>query len=451
MERLGAGTEDITLSERMATYICGERFENIDPRTTQRAKQVLVYHLGLAFRAIQKNNDLAKQSLQIAHTLSENCGSSTILGHSQKATIVDAAFVNCTLMRALGLDDVIFPAGIHPGLMVLPVALGVGEKERSSGQEIISAIIAAYEILGKFGKFTWCMQTPRRPTMPFGPFGGVAAASKLLKLDHAQTTVALAYAAHTAMGLAESDRGPVSHYYSLVCRNAIMGAYAAKAGAWGSPTVLDGKFGFIETFLGGDAIDEDELIASLGADYAILGSCEKRYPGTALNHIAIELVRDLVEKDSIRADSVDTIIFSIPEERRNFAAGHEFGPYADAGAAGSSFPFQCAILLIDGVQDAARYEEFENEEILSFIKRMSLDFVSGKSIRYTRVAVHLKTGETIVREGDDFKHSPGQSRRVLEKDAEGVLPQQKIDRLIELADNLETVRDIGALMEAVVP
>ena len=440
-----------TISEEIAKYLCSETIDSIDAPAVLRTKQIITYHIGLACRAIQVAQPDAIQAVVIAQELSENCGSSTLIGHSESATLVDAAFANCTMMRALGRDDVIFPAGIHPGLMTLPVALGIGERTAASGAELITAIVCGYEVLGKFGQFSWAFDTPRRPTMPFGPFGSIATGTKLLGLSREQTVVALAYAAHTAMGLAENDLGPVTHYYSLVCRNAIIGAYASRAGAWGSPTVLEGKYGFIDVFLGSAGISEDELIDSLGADYVVMESREKRYPGTALNQIPIELIRSLVHEQDLRAADVERIKFVFPLEREKFSAGHELGPFTSSAIAGSSFAFQCAMLLLDGEQDVARYDDYANAEIQSIVDKITVEFVPDKNIRYTRIELTRKNGEKHVVEGDDFKFSPGPTRLVLERDCAGVVPEDKITRLVDILDNLEDVDDVSELMSCLVP
>ena len=309
----------------------------------------------------------------------------------------------------------------------------------------ITAVVAGYEVMGKFGQFSWAFDPPRRPTQLFGPFGSITTAAKLLGLDHEQTIVALAYAAHTAMGLAENDLGPVSHWYSLICRNAIIGAYSSRAGAWGSPTVIEGRYGFADAFLGGREIDVDAVVDQLGDDYMVMNSCEKRYPGTTLNQIPIELMRKLVIDDGIRADDVARVRITFPEERRQFSAGHELGPIANSGLAASSFAFQCAMLLLDGKQDPARYEDFRDPAILDVLDRMAVDFVPDKPVRYTRIELETTSGERFVKEGDDFQFSPDQTRLVLERDGAGVLPDNNIERAIELLDDFENVADVREL------
>ena len=148
-------------------------------------------------------------------------------------------------------------------------------------------------------------------------------------------------------------------------------------------------------------------------------------------------MRQLVIEDGIRADAVARIRITFPEERMRFSAGHELGRIDNSGLAASSFAFQCAILLLDGEQDPARYEDFRNPEIVDVLDKMSVDFVPNKPVRYTRIELETKAGETFIKEGDDFQFSPDQTRLVLERDGAGVLPDKNIERAIELLDDLE--------------
>ena len=103
------------------------------------------------------------------------------------------------------------------------------------------------------------------------------------------------------------------------------------------------------------------------------------------------------------------------------------------------------MLLVDGEQDPARYEDFRNPAILEVLDKMSVDFVPDKPVRYTRIELETKSGENYVEKGDDFKFAPDQTRLVLERDAAGVLPDKNIERAIELLDDFENVTDVGEL------
>lgn len=439
-----------TLSERMAAYIHGEHLENIDAATVAKVKHIIAYHVGLSFRGLRAGEDQTMRAVATARELSEGGGSASLIGHADKTTIIDAVFANCQMMRSFGFDDVIFKTGVHPALVTLPIALALTERYRASGADLITSIIVGYEMLGKFAQWTWSMDTPRRATMTFGPFGSVATAAKLFRLDHAQTTVALGYAAHTAMGLAESDSGPISHYYGMVCRNGLTGAYLAKAGAWASSTVLEGQFGFVEAFLGSAKIDEDAMIASFGHDFAVMESCEKRYPGTGLNQVPIELLRALIKEEGLTISDIAAIKVEFPIERKNFGGGHGKGPFIRETSP-SSCAFQFGALLLDGDLVMSRYDDVNNPAILGIVDKTTFVFVTGKPVRYARLEVRTARGETLVREGDEFHFEPESARTIMERDADGMLPKAKIERFLDLLDNLEHVKDASELVTCLTP
>ncbi|WP_395646305.1 MmgE/PrpD family protein [Terricaulis sp.] len=436
-----------TLSQRMADYICSERLVNIDDAARAKVKHVIAYHAALAFRALAAKDPEAKRAIDVAKALSEGGGSYALIGSGDKLTLLDAAFANCQLMRSFGLDDVIFETGVHPGLVTLPVAFALAQRQRTSGAELITAIVVGYEMLGKFARWSWSLESPRRATMPFGPFGSVATASRMLGFDRDRTAVALAYAAHSAMGLAENDMGPISHFYGLVCRNGLTGALLSEAGAWGSPTVLEGRFGFIEAFLGEAALDQNAMLASLGHNHAIMQSCEKRYPGTGLNQVPIELMRAIVHEEGVRAHRVERIDIDLPKERENFAAGHATGPFQPA-IAPSSAAYQCAMMLLDGDLDFSRYAQTDNRDILDVIDRTHFHFVDGKPIRYARIVLQCKDGRRIERSGDSFFFEPETPRTLIERHGAQILPDAQINRFLDLLENLEDVEDASTLVES---
>lgn len=439
-----------TFSERLAAYVCEEQFDQLDPGVIARTKCLIAYDIGLALRIARSPTADANMALGVARRLSGGGGSSSLIGLRDKLTMGEAALANCCLIRATALDDVIFPAGIHSGLMTIPTGLAIAEQEHCSGREFIVAMVTAYEIMGKFGRWTLDGNVPRRPTMPFGPFGALTMAGRLLRLSQKKMVVAFAYAAHTAMGLAEHDLGPVSAYYGLVCRNAIVGAYLAQSGAWGSPTVLEGRFGFIEAFLNGRPFDAEEVLSRLGSDYAVLQACEKRYPGTGANHVAIELMRRL-RHTGLRAGDIAAIEVEMPLERQNFAAGHHLGPFLTPGSAATSSAFHMGIILLDGNIDFARYDTANSPEILSLLQRFHYRFVEGKPIRYCRITVRKTSGETLVTEGDDFKFEPLPIPEIFERDGSGVLPPEKIALASELVGHLEDVPDMASVSESLRP
>ena len=111
--------------------------------------------------------------------------------------------------------------------------------------------------------------------------------------------------------------------------------------------------------------------------------------------------------------------------------------------------FQFAALLIDGELSALeRYDDVDNPAIQCLLAEMEVDFEAGRSIRYARVEVTTKDGRELVAEDDEFTYEPGRHRTILESEADAILPH-KIERAIELINDLENVDDVAELTRPV--
>jgi 2-methylcitrate dehydratase PrpD len=389
----------MTLADRLAEYYIRQTCATLPAEVVAKAVEHIGYMLMLALKG-HGNAEDAGQAVALVKRLSPEGGPSTVIGTPLRAQPIDAAFANTTLMRALEIDDVMFPVGVHTGLVTTSPALAIAERDHRGGAELITAVVAGYSIIGKLGNDTaaWAAAQPRRPTIPFGPFGGAVACGLLLGLDGTRLAHAIRYAAQFAMGLAEGNDW--MHYYSVVARNGMFAALLAEAGGRVSETVLEGQFGFFETFFGSVPGSLSTLELNGASPSEILGTTTKRYPGTGLNIVGVELMRELVRTEGIRAMDVERIDLALPVERENFAVGHTLGPFLRWRAC-SSLPFQMAMVLVDGGETKFdRYYEPENAEILGVVGRMRLSFEPGhRDERYARFDLVTKDGRRFRREG----------------------------------------------------
>ena len=432
------------LASRVADYICSVRYEQLPEATVTRAKEHLIYHVGLAFSGAL--SDSGQQAIEIAKSLSGGCGATTIIGQRVKVLSLESAFANSSFMRALGLDDVLFPSATHAGLLIYPVAFALGEQYRSSGKNLLTAIVTGYEVLGKMVTGDVQMsRAPRRPSMPFGPFGATTVAIRLMQLSSHQAANAIGYAADAAMGLQEGNESLPTHQYSWICRNAITAAILAQAGGQTAPTILEGKYGFYSTFLG-EIPDADGVVSSLGKDPEILHATQKRYPGTAMNIVPIQLILDMVEREHLSASNVVSIEIELPDDRLNFADSYSIGPFPTRTQAASSVAFQAAIILLDGKIDTARYDQRENPEILSQAGKVKVSLAAHKNTRYARVQIRTTDGRSFTREGEDYVFAPLDGVSWLSKDGEKFVDRRRLVHFVELVQSLEDIQDVGELM-----
>src|SRR6266542_3543990 len=153
------GTASATLSRRLADRFHALRFADLPQSVIEKATDHIAYQLILALKGSRTED--GAQALRLARTLSDRGGPATIVGSSARAQPIDAGFV------------------------VQPPALAIAERDARSGADLLTAVIAGYAAIGTLGNgtFAWDAPQPRRPTIPFGPFGGAVACGLLLRLD----------------------------------------------------------------------------------------------------------------------------------------------------------------------------------------------------------------------------------------------------------------------------
>jgi 2-methylcitrate dehydratase PrpD len=432
------------LAARLADYVGSLRYEDIPQRVIEKTKDHLANHLGLAFTGYFTR--AGEQARGVARQLSgDGSGDATVIGEQRRMHPLDAAFANTTLMRADGQDDVLFPVGVHPALVTLPVALALGESLHRSGREVLTAIVLGYDLMGKLGNvvWSWAAEVPRRPIMPFGPFGSVGVAARLHALGREQTAHAIGIAANSAMGLAEGDLFP--HYYGLVGRNGMMAALLAQAGTVAPATSLEGRFGFYRTFFGRVPDDIDASIATLGRDFEILNATTKRYPGTALNIVPIELMRELVTRHGLNADNVARVDVFVPRKRENFEGGHGAAPFTTRQSAVSSVLFALALLIVDGRIDVARYDEHADPRIDAVARRLHVTLEDRDKVRYARLVVTLRDGRSLTAEGDDFAFPRSERLAFLRRDGGRLFSDERLGEIDRTVSEIETLDDVSEL------
>src|ERR1700724_1523246 len=129
------------LSQRLAAYADGLRYDDLDPKTIERVKSHVIDTLGCGIAAFDERpvrvcRDIA-QSVQ---------GAATIIGTTRKTSPDLAAFANGAAGRYYDLNDIyVGRMTSHPSDHIAP-CIAVAESERARGHDLITAIALAYEI-----------------------------------------------------------------------------------------------------------------------------------------------------------------------------------------------------------------------------------------------------------------------------------------------------------------
>src|SRR5437588_7527925 len=180
-------------------------------------------------------------------------GNIPVPGHARRHDLLDAAFLGGTAAHGIELDDGYRVGSAHCGCTVVPAAPSVGYEPRTSGTQLIEAVVAGYEVAICLARA--CAPELRQrgfhPTSAVGPFGAAVAVAKLRGLNASQIADALGIAASAAAGLfafvnggADIKRLHAGH----ASREGIQAALLAQPGVNGPPNVIEARDGFMQSF-----------------------------------------------------------------------------------------------------------------------------------------------------------------------------------------------------------
>jgi 2-methylcitrate dehydratase PrpD len=145
----------------------------------------------------------------------------TALLDSSRLGAVGAAFANGVLANVLDFDDGHRLTKGHPGAVIVPAALAVGQLVDASPDAFLAAVIVGYELAVRAGIALHARDDAYHASGAWGAIGAAAASARLLELDHAATAAAL--------GLAEYH-APIAR----IMRSCAEPAMTKDACAWGA-------------------------------------------------------------------------------------------------------------------------------------------------------------------------------------------------------------------------
>lgn len=129
-------------------------------------------------------------------------GPALIFGTARRTSALDAALINGTASHALDFDDFSGIMGGHHSVPLVSMLFALAEERGGTGEDLIAAYVIGVEVEIRLARAVNFHHYDKgwHPTATLGIFGAAAAACHLMKLDRAQTTMALCIAASLASG-----------------------------------------------------------------------------------------------------------------------------------------------------------------------------------------------------------------------------------------------------------
>ena len=451
----------------LAEFVIGTRARDLPPDLFDLAKLYVLDYLGVALYGATKpwSRVVARRARRLA---GGGGGPATVLGAGWRAAPELAVLVNGAAGHAFELDDVHDESGCHPGTVVIPSALAVAEDRGASGADVLAAVVLGYEVMCRVGL---AVGNPGHivrgfhPTGTQGPFGGAAAAGRLLGLDAGRMVDALALAASFAGGLMEFSRsgGMVKRLHAgRAAEGGVLAAYLAGDGLTGPATALEGRYGFCAAFT--DTPDLGSLTDRLGERWAIREITVKPYACCSELHSMIDAVRAIKDAHAFDPGDVDRVVIEVASKvvEQNGLDGT-----TSIMAAQYSAPYNAALALARDARDPRIYadETLSDPALAALAGRVELVGSPAIDARYpavlgARVTVTLGDGRSFAKAVDGARGSPHRPLAAAEIEdkfrtlTHGLLAGGAVEEAPTLVGNLEDrpdLRSLTALFGATLP
>jgi 2-methylcitrate dehydratase PrpD len=341
----------------------------------------------------------------------------------------------------------------------VPVALAVCEKQRSTGKDFLAAVVVGCDVMYRL----LAAVRPSSGKRGFhshgigAPFGAMTTAARLLRLNEGHILHAFGIAGMHSSGTMEYDQtgGEVKRVIAgVAARSGIQAAMLAQLGLTGPPTIIEGKRGFLKVFA--DQVEPEEITRDLGSDFKIMRLWFKLYPCVATVQGVIYTLTKMIEQHHFGADDIDEIRVGISETSLSHG-GAIYEPH-DTASAQFSLPFSLAIRLLKNDNDLSFYMDpklWTDPKVLALAKKVKsyADPNAKKDQNYnTTMEVQLHNGKSY----KAFEaYPPGSPLNMVSRDvlrtkfrkmARTVLAEERIEKLIEAVDRLETYEDAAKLI-----
>ncbi len=133
-----------SVAHQYARYALGLRFEALPAAVVHQAKRCLLDALGCAIGAFDAPG---RAPMEAAAKALGGREEATVFGSGLRTSVANASLVNSFLVRFLDYNDM---GGGGHNSDGIPSLLAVAERERASGQDLIVAMVASYELGARF-------------------------------------------------------------------------------------------------------------------------------------------------------------------------------------------------------------------------------------------------------------------------------------------------------------
>lgn len=360
---------DKSISRIISEFSVNLKYKDLPENVIYEVKRYLYDSIGCAFGA------MGTKDVNILRDIYKDAGGkpeSTLIGFGDKLPAISTSLVNSLMIRALDYNDIYWKEDPSHPSDIIPAALSMGEKVDASMEEVITAIVLAYEFEQRLCEYAvpgirerkWHHATLTQFVSPI-------VAGKVLKLTADQMVNAIGISGSHNHTIGCPTAGKLTMMKNTVdpmaTQSGVVAALMAEKGFSGTEAVFEGKEGFMDCFGGWDVkkqevkpvmmqgrerMDEwkwdiDRLTGDLGKNYKILECSMKAFPTEALTHTHISATLKVVTNNNISYDQIKAVtVTTIARACDILFDPHKYRPESRE-TADHSLPYCIAAALVD--------------------------------------------------------------------------------------------------------
>ena len=381
-----------------------------------------------------------------------------VWGLNADSTAEVAAFVNATLGHSAIRDDMHVKANSHIGTITISAAMALAQRDGWTGEQLIRALIGAYEMAALLGTAVQTSQGFNRHLRPsgiLGAFGSAAAAVAAINADEETAVNALGLAANMGSGTNQwAWSGGLEIYVEMgtAAMNGIVAFDLAKAGLKCSVDVLEGKAGVLAANgagVEGEATMRKWLVsAEIGKGIADMTF----KPGAGCNFAQTPVAVALKVAKEHKPSGIEKIIMKTTTTAKNYPGCDNSGPFDAVTQTKMSIQYGVAMVLTHQAMSEELFTRFDDKGINDLVSKCTIqtdaeyDKMFLESRQPASIDITLSDGKQIVEELADVPWLDEEAVTArFHEEMQPLMSQGRSSEVLDMLNSLEKVKDCVAM------
>ncbi len=396
----------------LARFAAELRWQDIPEPVQRRAEDLWVDWFGSVLAGCRARP--VASITRFARSQGPSEGPSEVIGHAGASTSpMMAALANAAASHVAEQDDVHNGSVFHPAAVVFPPALAVAQSIGASGEELMAACVAGYEVGIRVGEFLGRSHYKIfHTTATAGTLAAAAAVGRLLELSPEQMQHAFGSAGTQSAGLWEFLRTAADSkqlHTAHAAAAGLMAAYLAQDDFTGAQDIFTGPQG-LAAGMSRDS-DPTRLTDGLGTRWATAETSFKWHASCRHTHPAADALLQVMHEHNLKPQDIAHVTCHVHQ-----GAIDVLGPVVSPATVHQSKFSMGTVLALAARFGHAGLTEFDDEylapETVALRGKVSMVLdpeVDGAYPRrwLGRVTVQTVDGRTLQGRVDEPKGDPG--------------------------------------------